>query len=298
MAQRAISAWFRPRHPGTITLAGLNESAGSRESVCNVAPGPRISLAIMTHLPPPSSQRFYRELARWWPLISPVEEYAQEAAEFQRLLTQLAPNARDLLELGCGGGHNAFYLKQRYRLTLSDLSPDMLELSRTLNPQCEHCLGDMRTLRLGRTFDIVFVQDAIDYMCSEQELAAALATAFAHCKPGGLALFVPDETTETYESDTSCGGSDAVDGSGARYLAWSYDSDPSDGMTTTEYAFVLRERDGAVFSIAETHNSGLHSCETWLRLLAERGFVAEMHTEQTDEPRAPRRMFVGRRPEA
>ena len=53
--------------------------------------------------------------------------------------------------------------EQRFTCTLSDLSPQMLSLSRTLNPGCEHVLGDMRTLRLGRTFDAVFVHDAVMY---------------------------------------------------------------------------------------------------------------------------------------
>jgi len=35
----------------------------------------------------------------------------------------------------------------------------MLELSRTINPELEHLVGDMRTIRLGRTFDAVLIHD-------------------------------------------------------------------------------------------------------------------------------------------
>ena len=59
------------------------------------------------------------------------------------------------------GGNNASHLSEHYACTLSDISPQMLTLSQGLNPGCEHVLGDMRTVRLGRTFDIVFVHDAI-----------------------------------------------------------------------------------------------------------------------------------------
>jgi hypothetical protein len=38
----------------------------------------------------------------------------------------------------------------------------MLEVSRRLNPDCEHPPGDIRSVRLGRTFDVVFVHDAIE----------------------------------------------------------------------------------------------------------------------------------------
>jgi SAM-dependent methyltransferase len=68
-----------------------------------------------------------------------------------------------LLELGSGGGNTASHLGSNLRLTLTDLAPAMLDLSRTLNPGAEHLVGDMRTLRLGRTFDAVLIHDAI--MC-------------------------------------------------------------------------------------------------------------------------------------
>lgn len=241
-------------------------------------------------------QRFYSDLARWWPLISPVEEYESEAREFVRVLKSALPTAESALELGSGGGHNAFHMKRCFHLVLSDRSPDMLAVSRALNPDCEHVQGDMRSLRLDRTFDAVFVQDAVDYMYPESALAAVIATAYAHCRPGGVALFVPDEVQETYEPDTSCGGSDGPDGAGARYLAWSYDPDPNDGCTVTEYAFLLREPDGTVIRCAEAHVFGLYGCETWLRLLAAQGFTAEICMEQTEEERTPRRMFLARKP--
>ena len=99
---------------------------------------------------------------------------------------------REVLELGSGGGHVALHLKQRFAMTLVDLSEDMLAVSRRLNPECEHLQGDMRTVRLGRTFDAVFVHDAVDYMTTEADLRRAIETAFAHCRPGGIAVFVPD----------------------------------------------------------------------------------------------------------
>lgn len=58
---------------------------------------------------------FYSELAPFWPLLSPVEEYADEAAWIARVIGSRAPSARTLLELGSGGGHNAFHLAQLRR---------------------------------------------------------------------------------------------------------------------------------------------------------------------------------------
>jgi SAM-dependent methyltransferase len=239
---------------------------------------------------------FYAELAAWWPLISPVEDYREEAAEFVRVLAMLQPAANTLLELGSGGGHNAYYLKERFKLTLSDLSEPMLEASRRLNPECEHVAGDMRTLALERQFDLVFAHDGLDYMTSEADLASAIATAYRHCKPAGYALFVPDAVHDQFEPSTDSGGSDGEDGRAIRFLEWSYDPDPTDTMTTTHYSFVAREANGQVRSYAETHTLGLFPRETWFRLIAAAGFAPWVLTERTTEARTPRLLFIGRRP--
>jgi SAM-dependent methyltransferase len=244
---------------------------------------------------PPEQLRFYGELAEWWPLVSPPEDYEEEAAQVAALLASASIPVREVLELGSGGGHNAVHLKARYAMTLVDRSEEMLAASRRLNPDCEHLGGDMRTLRLGRRFDAVFIHDAVDYMTTERELQQALETAFAHCRPGGIAVFVPDHTAETFEPASDHGGTDSADGRGVRYLEWSWDPDPGDTWILTEYAFLLRERDGRVRVVHETHRTGVFTRATWSRLLAETGFETSMVDEDTTESRVARTIFIGRR---
>ena len=83
--------------------------------------------------------RLYQELADWWPLISPPEEYEEEAAYLAGLFGTAA--VREILDLGSGGGNVAMHLKGRFALTLVDLSPDMLAVSQRLNPECAHLPG-------------------------------------------------------------------------------------------------------------------------------------------------------------
>ncbi len=244
----------------------------------------------------PADYRFYGDLAPWWPLISPAEEYAAEAAYAASLLAAASVPVHEVLELGSGGGHNAAYLKARFRMTLVDLSLGMLEMSRRLNPECRHEQGDMRTVRLGRTFDAVFIHDAIDYMTGEDDLRHALETAFVHCRPGGVAVVVPDAIAETFEPGSEAGGSDAPDGRGARHLAWTWDPDPTDTRVRTDYAFLLRDPDGAVRVVHETHHTGLFPRDVWLGLLAAAGFEARAVIEETAEDRPPRTLFVAGRP--
>jgi len=236
--------------------------------------------------------RVYSDLADWWPLISPPAEYADEATHLAAVFDTAATGVREVLDLGSGGGGVAVHLKDRFALTLVDLSDGMLAVSRTLNPECEHIRGDMRTIRLGRTFDAVLVHDAVDYMTSEGDLRQVIETAFANCRPGGLAVFVPDHIADTFrESAGGGGGSDAA-GRQASFREWTWDPDPADDWVQAEYEFVLREADATVQVVRETHRLGAFRRATWLALIAEAGFDA-LTTEDPAEMRG--QLFLGRR---
>jgi hypothetical protein len=248
------------------------------------------------------TNKMYADLAEWWPLLSPPEEYIDEANAYLQIFfsaasATLMPAAPTLLELGSGGGNNALYLKAQFAsVTLADISPQMLAVSRVLNPDCEHIRGDMRTLRLGRTFDAVFIHDAIDYMTTLQDLRLVLETAFVHCAPGGIALLVPDFVRETFEPQTDHGGTEESDVSagnsrGMRYLEWTYDPDPTDTTYTTDYAYLLREGNGETRVVHDRHVCGLFPREEWLRLLREVGFQPDITHDIYN-----RDLFIARRP--
>jgi SAM-dependent methyltransferase len=251
---------------------------------------------------PAGEYRLYRDLAEWWPLISPPEEYADEAAYVAAVFRSAAAPPREVLDLGSGGGHMAMHLKDQCDLTLVDISPDMLAVSGRLNPQCAHLRGDMRTVRLGRVFDAVLVHDAVDYVTCEPDLRQVIETAFAHCRPGGLAVFVPDYTAETFHpaSGGGGGGQDAA-GRQASFREWAWDPDPDDDWIRVEYEFVLRDADGTVQVAREAHRLGAFSRRVWLRLLAETGFELYAGFEPeagraTGPGPRPGNLLIGRRP--
>ncbi len=218
----------------------------------------------------------YDELAEWWPLLSPPQDYEQEAEEYRTLLLRSTDGpVGEVLELGCGGGNNASHLKRHFRMTLVDRSPAMLAVSGSLNPECEHLQGDMRTIRLGRTFDAVFVHDAISYLTTTDDLRAALETASVHCRSGGGAVVVPDFVRETFFEGTDHGGHDAPD-HGMRYLEWRTDPIRSDTTYLVDFAYLLRLPGGAIDVRRDRHVCGLFPRATWLELLEEAGFAARV----------------------
>ena len=236
--------------------------------------------------------KLYDELADWWTLFSHPADYEEEAGLYSDAIDRLARrDVRRVLELGCGGGNNATHMKARYDLTLTDVSKRMLEVSRRQNPECRHELGDMRTLRLGERFDAVFVHDAVMYMTTNEDLVAAVTTAAGHLEPGGVALFVPDDTTETFRPSTEHGGHDG-DGRALRYLMW--DRLDRDRSAHVDFVIVLEDADGVRVE-HDTHRFGLFPRQVWLDLISGAGL--QPHTLPYDhsefDPGHGRALFAG-----
>lgn len=243
----------------------------------------------------------YTELAEWFHLLTRPEDYAEEAAIFTRAIEASVPGARSVMELGSGGGNNASHLKKRFEMTLTDLSPAMLATSRRLNPGLEHVVGDMRALRLGRTFDVVFIHDAVSYLTTEQSVEQALSTAFAHTRPGGAVLVVPDYTRESFQCGTETGGHNGENvtppqpGRALRYMMWTHDPDPGDSTYIADFAYLLKDGKQDVRCFYDRHVHGLFSQDTWLRLLAAAGFQPGVLPFDHTEVAAGHSMFLGLR---
>jgi len=240
--------------------------------------------------------KLYRELADWWHVLSAPEDYAEEAGFYQQALRSACHfEPHTLLELGSGGGNNASHLKQHFQMTLVDLAPGMIEVSRSLNPECEHIEGDMRTVRLNREFDAVFIHDAVMYMVTEQDLRQAMKTAYVHCKPGGAALFAPDHTRENFKPSTDHGGHDRGDRS-LRYLEWAIEPDAGSTSYLFAMVYLMRDGNGKVECVFDKHECGLFSRDQWFRWLTETGFEASsipfVHSEI---PPGDCEIFIGRK---
>ena len=236
--------------------------------------------------------RLYSDLATWFHLLTAPHDYREEADFYSNLIVEAAIGpVRTVLELGSGGGNNASHMKERFTMTLSDLSLEMLEVSRGINHELTHIQGDMRTLRLDRAqFDAVFVHDAVTYLTSEDDVHAMASTAAFHCRPGGSIIVVPDHVQESFTPPYSQhGGHDGTDGRSMRYLMWTADLDPTDSTYVSDFAYLLRDSDGTIRVEHDRHVHGIFSKSVWIDALTRAGFQT---TARTD-PWGPAPVFCG-----
>lgn len=232
--------------------------------------------------------KLYHKLANWWHVLSAPEDYAEEAGLYWQIISRYKTDIQTALELGCGGGNNALHLKQHCQWTLTDLSEPMINQSRKINPECEHVVGDMRTLRLGRRFDLVFIHDAIMLMRTTEELQQVFETAKAHLQPDGLLFIAPDFFAETFRPTTHQGGHDGPD-RGIRYLEWTFLNDRQE--VETQYVYLLRHPSGEVECERDLSIGGIFSRQIWEDTLRRTGFSVTF--ERIDHSELPADSYYG-----
>ncbi len=227
--------------------------------------------------------RLYDEFAYLWPLVSDPKNYIKEAGIWKKVLREkLGPGRHEILELGVGGGNNLSHLTADFKAVAVDLSDKMMNNSRKLNPDVEHIVGDMRTMRLGRKFKAVLIHDAINYMLTEDDLRAAFKTAREHLESGGVFITAPDYTAETFVDGVVGHDTGSSDRTRLVYIDYQFDPDPDD--TTYEYLMIyIIHENGEVRIEHDRHISGLFPLKRWLELLAETGFAVEKYPYDVHE---------------
>ncbi len=136
--------------------------------------------------------------AAYYDLLYRDKDYEGEASWVETLIRRHYPEARDVLELGSGTGGHAMHLARRgYRITGVDLSEAMTTRAREraqqaglgdASPSFE--VGDLRTFRAGRRFDVVLALfHVMSYQTSNEDLQAAMTTVATHMAPGGVFIF-------------------------------------------------------------------------------------------------------------
>ncbi len=242
---------------------------------------------------PVTQPRLYGDLAKWWPLVSPVEDYAAEAEILRSVFREkLGPGRHSLLDLGVGAGHHLFHIVDDFDAAAVDVSTEMLAHSRRLNAMVEHYVGDMRSIRLERTFDAVLIHDAIACMLSEDDLRATFKTALVHLRPGGVLVALPDWFKETFRDHFVSHATHRRDDTDLTYIEYVHDPDPAD--TTIEMImFLLIRQKGQVHIEQDRHVIGLFPKSTWLNLTHECGFEVETRPFVEADAGERRTLLVG-----
>jgi SAM-dependent methyltransferase len=126
----------------------------------------------------------YREPALYDELLADEST----TADLPALARQHRPDAGTVLDLGCGTGRLLAELATHgFTASGTDLQPKLIAWAQRTHPGLRLSVGDLRTIRLGGTFDLVTcVGNTLSYLHTEPDLGAAFDTIQAHSHPGTL----------------------------------------------------------------------------------------------------------------
>lgn len=136
--------------------------------------------------------------SQYYDLLYKDKDYAGEAQYIHSLISTHAPQAKTVLNLGCGTGRHDYLLAEKgYKVTGVDISDKMLAEARAKKGQGkkgtdipDFVHGDIRTVQLDKQFDVVLsLFHVMSYMTADEDIVAACQTIRTHLKTGGVAIF-------------------------------------------------------------------------------------------------------------
>ena len=229
------------------------------------------------------TNRLYHDLAWLWPMWGDVTgEYADFCEHTLKLIKKYSKrDIHTLLNMGCGGGKNAFNLKKYAEVTGIDISPAMLDQAKKLNPDCTFLQEDMRYFSLGKEFDAVLVDDGISYITTGPDLYSVFKKAYEHLAGGGVMVVGPDTTKDTFNQNAThvsyAEPGQKPENIEVVYIENIYDPDPADDSYEAAMVYLIREN-GKLRVEQDLHILGLFSLAQWEKSLDKAGF--EIHKER------------------
>ncbi|MEE9572790.1 MAG: class I SAM-dependent methyltransferase [Candidatus Neomarinimicrobiota bacterium] len=143
--------------------------------------------------------KVFSDYAQYYDLLNQQKDYNQEVDYIISLLMKFAPDAKNLLELGCGTGLHAMNLAEKgFQITGVDQSQDMINLARkrlkrspnSISNLVNFNIGDIRTYSLNKTFEVALsLFHVISYQVTNRDLNQSFNTVSKHLNPGGIFIF-------------------------------------------------------------------------------------------------------------
>jgi SAM-dependent methyltransferase len=127
------------------------------------------------------------------------KDYARECDRLRAVIDEAVPGAGTILDVACGTGEHAKFLRQRYAVDGIDINESYLDAARLKNPSGNYTRADMMDFDLSRTYDVVTcLFSAIGIVRTFERLERAVVCMARHVRTGGALIIEPWFTPEQW----------------------------------------------------------------------------------------------------
>ncbi len=221
--------------------------------------------------------RLYNQLAWIWEIIVSEAEYLPQIEFLNKMIQKHKKTlGKDLLDVGCGAGHDHIFLKKEYNIVGLDKYERMLEYARRRNPEVAYIAGDMCTFKLHKKFDIVTAMDMIMYNLSYSDLEKTLKNFYDHLKIGGVLLFFLEEVKRTFEQNRVLVKQHKRGKTEIVVIENDYDQDENDTEYECTLIFLIRKNGGLQIEV-DKHQMGLFELDQLMEILNKLNFKTRLY---------------------
>lgn len=214
----------------------------------------------------------YRRSAEFYDQLYAFKDFPATADRLREIIGSLHPEAKTVLDVGCGTGWHLQLLGADFERVGVDLSADMLRVAGARCPDVEFHEADMTELNLGRRFDVVScLFSAVGYVRTPERLRRAIAAMAHHVAPGGLLLVEPWLFPNTYwEGHVAA---NLAEGENLK-VTWMYVQERFGDISRFDIHYLVGKT-GGVESFVERHEMGLFTDEQYREAFSSRGLTVE-----------------------
>lgn len=243
-------------------------------------------------------EALYKQVAKYYDKIHHRKDYEKEVDFLEKIFRKHGLKVRNILDVACGtGAHAALLVKRGYNVIGVDSSEEMLKIVRRKVKNATFVKGDMRDLKLDRTFDAVICMfGSISYNRTPSELRRALSRFREHLEAKGIVVFDTSILRERFvHGYRQTIGYDGDELTIARFGFC--EKFGRKGRIT--FSYLIREGDSFNYIKGDVHEFGLFSPSEIIKIMRKAGFTAEVYWNFTMR-RPPKRgkswgdfVFVG-----
>lgn len=182
------------------------------------------------------------------------KDYEEASQRLVALIKTHVPEAKSLIDVGCGTGKHLSFLQASFDVEGVDLDENLIKVARSNCPNIDFTVADMTDFALPRHFDVVTcLFSAIGYVKTKEGLAKTLKRLAYHTSPGGLVLVEPWFTPEQFWTGHIT--ANFVDTPDLK-IAWMYTSRAEDEVSILDVHYMVGTPD-SVSTFEERHEIGL-----------------------------------------
>jgi SAM-dependent methyltransferase len=128
-----------------------------------------------------------------------MKNYEDEAGQVRVWVNKLRPSAKTMLDVACGTGEHAKYLKAYFQIDGVDLNQDFLKIAQSKNSGGFYKVADMTDFDMGKKYDVLIcLFSSIGYVATQERLKKTIQCFARHLNNDGMMMVEPWLTPETW----------------------------------------------------------------------------------------------------